>query len=27
MVLCLIALRQRGNRFLDHTVLCTGEDC
>ena len=27
VVLCLIALRQRGNRFLDHTVLRAGDDC
>jgi hypothetical protein len=26
VVLCLIALHQRGNRFPDHTVLRAGED-
>jgi hypothetical protein len=26
VVLCLIALHQRGNRFLDHTVLRAGDD-
>jgi hypothetical protein len=26
-VLCLIALHQRGHRFLDHTVFRAGNDC